>query len=118
MTLKLWLILGGAGALLAFLGGSVWLHGRWVSSYRETIIQEIKAESLKAENDLRKQLSEKEGELRRVREDLANARQEADEAKKAEAKTVIKEIIRDSPSAASCRFDGFTADRLNRLRSN
>lgn len=112
-----------AGVLVALVIGANQLgrlHGRAVADYRDKVIMERDAhwrlELNAAEDKARARIAEQERVGYRAGVAAEQQRAAADSAAAEHTNIVIKEVMRVSPTAATCDFDDPTARALNSLR--
>ena len=119
----IWSWKGAALGVLVISGA--FLHGYHVSTSRaqlkaETIAERDREwrETMKdAEEIARRKANERSKEDYRAGVRDEQARAEAAMAEQKTADVMIKEVMRISPSAATCNFDDPTAGAVNKLRS-
>ncbi len=119
------------GRRIALIGGlllGLWLAWAWHERHAEAALDQVRVEAINArdafwrgqlqaaETAARDTIRRKEAAAyqRAVEDERARAAADAEDAAKAE--TIIREVTRDSPSAASCRYDDAAVRALNRLR--
>ena len=132
MVSAVWAFLSSPwGRRIALIGGlllGLWLAWAWHGRHAEAVIDRARVAAIDARDAMwRGKLQAAEAAARDAiqrKEDAAYRRGIEDQAKRdaadaedaAKAETIIREIVHESPSAASCRYDDAAVAGLNRLR--